>query len=134
MAEHEDQRFHNMTIELDGHAYRRCHFINCQVRFHGFAPIRLEDNRYEGAFWIHLLDDWRSMAAALDPLRRELRRYGANLDEVLDPPAPRPMTGWVPAVMPGQREMHIEYWFHREGKPDGGLRLINHGEDVGPGR
>lgn len=120
MAIHEGQRFHNQTLELDGQTFRRCHFINCQFRFRGIAPFGFEGNRYEGTFWIHLLDDWRAMEEALDPLRRELRRYGADLDDALHPPPQAPAMGWSPAVIPEQREKHIEYWFQREGKPEAG--------------
>lgn len=124
MAIFEAQRFHNRTLELDGHTYRQCHFINCQLRFRGIAPFGFENNRIEGAFWLHLIDNWRSMPDALEPIRAELRRYGAALDEVLTPSEQREGPGWRPVFLPGQREMHIEYWFQREGKPGGGLRLI----------
>ncbi|HLU34928.1 MAG TPA: hypothetical protein VKZ61_04095 [Thermomicrobiales bacterium] len=121
MTMHDGERFHNQTLELDGQTFRRCHFINCQIRFRGIAPFGFEGNRYEGSFWIHLLEEWRKMEDALDPLRRELNRYGTDLDEVLRPE--RPATGWSPAVMPEQREMHIQYMFRRDGKPGDGLRL-----------
>lgn len=124
MAEYVGQRFHNRTLELDGNTFHACHLINCQVRFRGNAPFGFEANRYEGAFWVHLLDAWEAMPEALEPLRRELARYGADLDEVLMPKAPDGVGPGVWAPCAEGAERHIEYWFQREGKPPGGLRLI----------
>ena len=124
MPAYEGQRFHNRTLELDGNTIRHCHLINCQVRFRGVAPFVLERNRYEGAFWIHLLDNWTAIPDALDPLKRELRRYGADLDDVLVPKMVNDVGPGVWAPYAEGVERHIEYWFEREGKPGGGLRPV----------
>lgn len=131
MTEYAGERFHNRTLELDGNAFRGCHLINCQVRFRGVAPFVLEGNRYEGAFWIHLIDGWKAMPEALEPLRRELARYGADLDEVLAPKVPDEVGPGVWAPYADGAEQHIEYWFEREGKPGRGLRLVLGEEDRG---
>lgn len=128
MTVHEEEQFHNRTLELDGNGFRRCHFIHCQVRFRGRSPFVLEENRYEGAFWVHLLDGWKAMLEALEPLRRELARYGVDLDDVLVPKTAveEGPGAWAPYAEGAER--HIEYWFQRNGKPAGGLRLV---EDEG---
>jgi hypothetical protein len=124
MADFLGQRFHNRTLELDGNTFRACHLINCQVRFRGVAPFVFEGNRYEGAFWIHLIDGWKAMPEGLEPLRQELARYGADLHEAL---YPDPAVWASPAAYAAyleEPERHIEFWFQREGKAPGGLRLI----------
>lgn len=129
MAEYEGQRFHNRTLELDGQSFRRCHFINCQFRFHGRDAFVFEGNRMEGAFWIHLLDDWRSMPDAIDPLRRELHRYGAHLDEALAPREEDWKSRGKYVAYLNQPELHIEFWFQREGTLASGLTPVEPGVD-----
>lgn len=125
MAVYEDQRFHNRTLELDGNSYRDCHFINCQFRFRGHQAFAFEHNRLEGAFWLHFIEDWKIMPGAIDPLRLELRRYGINLDEALTiREADWASRGTYLAFLQ-YPERHIEYWFHREGKPGNGHAPID---------
>lgn len=129
MTEYDGKKFHNRTLELDGNVFRNCHFINCQFRFRGRERFAFENNRYEGAFWLELLEDWRTMPDALDPLRSELRRYGADLDKPLNPREEDWASRELYLNFMRQREYSINWWFQREGKPAFGLTLVDPADD-----
>ena len=58
------KRFRNERVDLDGHAYSGCEFINVHLVYKGTTPIQFSNNRHSG-LWVSFENDAIGAAISL---------------------------------------------------------------------